>query len=184
MRAKGAQDAASKASAAAEREKAGWTAELGDKNTAELKAHMAELKAHVAEAEAAAVAGRAGGMTFERQIMTKADSKNTRKEDLGKQTIEGIEAVGTRYTTTIAAGEVGNEQPIYVIAEKWYSEELQTVVMMKNTDPRFGENNYRLTNINRGEPAHSLFEVPSDYTLKETVSPNMRYKIESEVRKP
>lgn len=164
--------------------KAGWTAEQGDKNTAEMKAHMAELKAHMAEAEAAAVAGRAGGMTFERQILTRADSKNTRKEDLGKQTIEGIEAVGTRYTTTIAAGEVGNEQPIFVVSEKWYSEELQTVVMMKNSDPRFGENSYRLTNINRSEPAHSLFEVPSDYTLKETVSPNMRYKIESEIKKP
>jgi hypothetical protein len=127
--------------------------------------------------------GGPGGMTFERQLLTKSDSKNTKKEDLGKQTIEGVEAVGTRFTTTIAAGEVGNEQPISVVFEKWYSEELQTVVMTRSTDPRFGENTYRLTNINRGEPAHSLFEVPADYTLKETV-PDIRYKIDSEVRRP
>jgi len=58
------------------------------------------------------------------------------------------------------------------------------VVMSKHSDPRTGELTYRLTNINRSEPAHSLFEIPSDYTLKETVSPDMRYKIQSEVRRP
>jgi hypothetical protein len=172
MRARGAQDAASKAAAGAEREKA----------LVELKSHMAEGHAGVVIAGGGGPGGP-GGMTFERQLLTKSDSKNTKKEDLGKQTIEGVEAVGTRFTTTIAAGEVGNEQPISVVFEKWYSEELQTVVMTRSTDPRFGENTYRLTNINRGEPAHSLFEVPADYTLKETV-PDIRYKIDSEVRRP
>jgi hypothetical protein len=41
------------------------------------------------------------------------------------------------------------------------------VVMTKHSDPRFGESSYRLTNINRSEPAKSLFEVPADYTIKE-----------------
>ena len=31
---------------------------------------------------------------------------------------------------------------------------------------------------------HSLFELPADYTVKETMGPNMRYKIESEARRP
>jgi hypothetical protein len=44
---------------------------------------------------------------------------------------------------------------------------LQVVVMTRHSDPRSGENIYRLTNINRTEPARSLFEVPGDYTIEE-----------------
>jgi TonB family protein len=87
-------------------------------------------------------------------------------ESLGKQTIEGVEAEGTRTTVTFPAGMMGNERPINIVSERWYSPELQTVVMTKHSDPRFGETSYRLTNINRSEPARTLFEVPSDYTLK------------------
>jgi hypothetical protein len=90
-----------------------------------------------------------------------------KKESLGKQTIEGVEAEGTRNTVTIPAGEIGNDRPIEIVSERWYSPELQVVVMTKHSDPRFGETNYRLTNINRSEPAKSLFEVPADYTIKE-----------------
>lgn len=88
-------------------------------------------------------------------------------ESLGKQTIEGVVADGTRTTVTIPAGEIGNEQPIQIVWEKWYSPELQTVVMSKHSDPFVGETVYRLTNILRGEPARTLFEVPADYTIKE-----------------
>jgi hypothetical protein len=118
-------------------------------------------------------------------VMMKGDPKNTRKEELGKQTIEGVEAEGTRYTTTIPAGEIGNELPIEMVFESWYSPELQTVIMSKHSDPRFGENTYRLTNINRSEPPHSLFEVPADYTIQEAGPPaDMRYKIERDIRRP
>jgi TonB family protein len=88
------------------------------------------------------------------------------KESLGKQNVEGVEAEGTRSTVTIPAGEIGNERPIDIINESWYSSELQTLVMTRHSDPRFGESSYRLTNIDRSEPARSLFEVPADYTLK------------------
>ncbi len=97
--------------------------------------------------------------------------KNVKKEELGKQTIEGVEAEGTRSTVTIPAGEIGNERPIEIISERWYSPELQTVVMTKHSDPRFGETTYRLTNISRSEPAKTLFEVPADYTIKENPVP-------------
>ncbi|HEX8476511.1 MAG TPA: hypothetical protein VF666_21115 [Pyrinomonadaceae bacterium] len=103
-----------------------------------------------------------GAATFE-----KIPFRKPQKESLGKRTIEGVEAEGTRITHTIAAGEIGNEQPINIVAESWYSPELQTVVLSKNSDPRVGENVYRLTNINRSEPARTLFEVPSDYTVRE-----------------
>jgi TonB family protein len=87
-------------------------------------------------------------------------------ESLGKQNVEGVEAEGTRSKITIPAGEIGNERPIEIVHEMWYSPELQTLVMTRHSDPRFGESTYRLTNIDRSEPARSLFEVPADYTLK------------------
>ena len=92
-------------------------------------------------------------------------------ESLGKQTIEGVVAEGTRMTMTIPAGKIGNEQPIQIVSERWYSPELQTVVLSKHNDPLVGETVYRLTNIVRSEPARTLFEVPSDYTLKEEPGP-------------
>ena len=90
------------------------------------------------------------------------------KEDLGSQVVEGIAATGTRTTLTIAAGAIGNEQPIQVVSEQWFSPELQVFVMTKHNDPRTGETTYRLTNISRAEPARSLFELPADYTLRES----------------
>jgi len=109
-----------------------------------------------------------------------AAGKNFVKESLGKQSIEGVDAEGTRTTITIPAGTIGNERPIEIVDERWYSPSLQTVVMTRHSDPRSGEVVYRLTNIDRNEPAHSLFEVPADYQLKEgpAAPPAMR------VRKP
>jgi hypothetical protein len=109
----------------------------------------------------------AGGPPLQEFNIAVGPQKGT-TESLGKQTVEGVLAEGTRTTVTIPAGEVGNEQPIQIVWEKWYSPELQTIVMSKHSDPFVGENIYRLTNITRGEPARSLFEVPADYTIKET----------------
>ncbi|HEY6119323.1 MAG TPA: hypothetical protein VIV66_05150 [Pyrinomonadaceae bacterium] len=96
-------------------------------------------------------------------------------EQLGTQIVEGVAAEGTRTTITIPAGEIGNERAIEIVSERWFSPELKTVVMTRHSDPRFGETVYRLTNISRDEPVHSLFEVPGDYTMKEDPAP-MRMK--------
>jgi len=91
--------------------------------------------------------------------------QNVKTESLGSKTLEGVVAEGTRTTITIPAGQVGNEQPLQTVAESWYSPELQTVVLSKRNDPRSGETVTRYTNISRTEPAHSLFELPSDYKI-------------------
>ena len=110
-----------------------------------------------------------GGMVFQ---WTGAREDNARNESLGKQSIEGVEAEGTRRTVEIPAGEIGNERPIEIVFERWYSPELQVVVMTKHSDPRFGETTYRLTNVNRSEPAHELFEVPADYKVQGPPGPS------------
>jgi hypothetical protein len=90
-----------------------------------------------------------------------------RVESLGVQTFEGVQAEVTRFTVTIPAGMEGNDQPFAIVTERWYSPELQIVVMGKRSDPRMGDMVYRLANINRGEPARELFEAPSDFTVTE-----------------
>jgi hypothetical protein len=92
--------------------------------------------------------------------------ENTRTESLGRQTIEGVPADGTRTTITIPAGQMGNEQAIQIVNERWYSPELQLTVLSKRSDPRSGEIVTRLANISRAEPARTLFEVPADYKIK------------------
>jgi hypothetical protein len=89
-----------------------------------------------------------------------------KQEDLGTQTINGVTATGTRYTRTIPAGQIGNEKPIVVVSEHWYSNDLQIVVKSSRIDPRFGTTTYTVSNIQRTEPAASLFTVPADYTVQ------------------
>jgi hypothetical protein len=99
------------------------------------------------------------------RTLVKTSAQPPAAETLGMQIIEGVEAEGTRTTFTIPAGEIGNEQPITVVHERWYSPELKVLVMSRQSDPRFGETTYRLTNITRVEPSPDLFQVPADFTL-------------------
>jgi hypothetical protein len=92
----------------------------------------------------------------------------TNEEDLGRQTVEGVSAAGSRTSWTIPAGAIGNMQPIKIVSEQWFAPDLQLLVLTKHSDPRTGENVYRLQNIVRAEPDRSLFSVPPDYTLKES----------------
>jgi hypothetical protein len=88
-------------------------------------------------------------------------------ESLGSRMVEGVNAEGTRSTITIPAGSQGNDASFDIVSEKWYSPDLQIVVMSSHSDPRMGESVYKLTNITRAESAHSLFEVPADFTVNE-----------------
>ena len=98
------------------------------------------------------------------------DKRNpsAKTEQLGKQNMNGVEAEGTRTTVTIPPGEIGNERAIEIVSERWFSPELQVIVMMRHNDPRFGENSYQLIDINRAEPARELFEVPPGYKVEES----------------
>lgn len=93
------------------------------------------------------------------------DQANVTTTSLGTQSINGISATGTRTTRTIPAGAIGNQKPIVVTNERWYSPDLQIVVMTKTSDPRMGEFTRQVTNIQRQEPDASLFQVPAGYTI-------------------
>ena len=90
---------------------------------------------------------------------------NIVRTDLGMQTVNGVQAEGTRVTRTIPAGEIGNAQPIQIVTETWRSPDLQMPVMTRRTDPLHGNVVTQLVNITRAEPDPALFQVPSDYTV-------------------
>ena len=94
-----------------------------------------------------------------------AADKDVVTTSLGTQTIGGVTAEGTRYTRTIPAGQIGNAKPIVIVTERWYSADLQMVVMTKRSDPRSGDTVFQMTGIARTEPAANLFQVPADYTV-------------------
>ena len=104
-----------------------------------------------------------------KQVLERAASGGgtTTREDLGQQMIEGIAATGSRSTTVIPAGAIGNLQEIKIISEQWFSPDLEVLVMTRHSDPRVGETVYRLTNIVRAQPDPALFTVPGDYTIRE-----------------
>ncbi|MBS1854870.1 MAG: hypothetical protein JST11_05860 [Acidobacteria bacterium] len=102
------------------------------------------------------------------------NAANLKTESLGTQNIDGVMAEGRRTTMTIPAGQMGNELPLQIVTETWYSSELQTVVYEKRTDPRYGETVMRYTNVSRAEPSPTLFAAPSDFKVTEAARPRPR----------
>ncbi len=92
----------------------------------------------------------------------------TKTEVLGNRYIEGVNATGTRTTRIIDAGSMGNDKPIVSVTETWFSSELKMTVLTVTDDGQSGHSTTKLINIVRTEPLAQLFQVPSDYTVKDT----------------
>ena len=91
---------------------------------------------------------------------------NAAVDSLAAQMVNGALAQGTRTTETIPAGKIGNDRPISVVNERWYSNDLQMLVKSTSSDPRFGDTTYQLTGIVQASPDASLFQLPADYTIR------------------
>src|SRR5438128_81533 len=116
--------------------------------------------------EAGTVAVGEGGAFFENHIELLGFGGGLH----GGKVVKGapFSAVATSETTqTSPGGEIGNEKPITIVSERWYSADMQMDVKSTHSDPRFGNTSYTLTNIQRTEPAATLFAVPSDYTVEQ-----------------
>lgn len=76
-----------------------------------------------------------------------------------KKMTEAAAAAG-RYTVTARAAVGGGAggSGLYVVNGV---PELQVLVLTRHSDPRTGETTYRLSNIDRSEPAKSLFDPPA-----------------------
>jgi hypothetical protein len=89
-------------------------------------------------------------------------------EDLGTVNVNGVPARGTRFTTTVPAGAIGNDRDFRSVEERWFSSELNLLIKSVTTDPRFGTTTYELTNISRQPPDPGLFQVPPGYSVGST----------------
>ena len=105
------------------------------------------------------------GIMMQKTILVNNDQGQVNTEDLGAQTMEGVQVTGVRTTRTIPAGEIGNDRAISIVTEVWTSPDLKTIVYSKRTDPRMGEQTFKLTNVVRSEPDASLFTVPGDFKI-------------------
>ena len=95
------------------------------------------------------------------------------REDLGKRLINGVETIGTLETRVIESGAIGNDSPIVVKLETWYSPQLSVNLVTKRQDPRSGNQSFEVSDLTLGEPADAQFRVPNGYRvidLKQTPS--------------
>ena len=103
--------------------------------------------------------GRMGDM----QAPQPGQPADARTESLGTKTLEGVKVEGTRVTFQIPAGQIGNDKPMNVVTERWFSPDLQVLIMSRHVDPIAGEHVFKLVNIRFGEPAAELFAVPAGF---------------------
>jgi hypothetical protein len=88
------------------------------------------------------------------------------REDLGKQTFQGIEARGHRTTTSYPAGAIGNSAPLASTYEVWFSSTpgLSGInVHQVNDDPQAGRTTRELVKFTQGEPDLTMFQPPDGY---------------------
>lgn len=86
------------------------------------------------------------------------------RDSLGQETIDNLNAVGTRETVTIAQGVIGNDRPLNLVRDFWYSQELKTNLKIIRTDPRDGVVTVTLNVQSRSEPDPSIFAVPAGFS--------------------
>jgi hypothetical protein len=115
--------------------------------------------------------GAAGFFVQGRAVSSQLAGIHTTTESLGTKTLEGIQVTGTRTTSTIPAGTIGNEEDLTTTREEWYSPDLKLVVQSTQNDPRFGQTTYTLNDIQQGPPDEALFQVPTDYKIEEIPVP-------------
>jgi hypothetical protein len=93
------------------------------------------------------------------------NNQNSIEEDLGTATVNGVPASGTRITTVVPVGAIGNDKEFRSVTERWFSPDLNLLIKSVSTDPRFGTTTYEVTNISRQAPDPSLFQPPADYNI-------------------
>ncbi|WP_263419504.1 hypothetical protein [Terriglobus albidus] len=145
---------------------------LGDFGGPVLTASVAGGSPNVAFVAGEPAGGAVGFATQTRVLAAPGTpAKEPEAEQLGERQIEGFKAVGKRTRVVIPANSIGNDSPIEITHETWYSPELKLILESTQNDPRFGETKYALVKISAKEPSEKLFQVPAGYTVEEVPEP-------------
>ena len=100
------------------------------------------------------------------------DGRKETLETLEARSIDGVTAAGTRETMIYPAGARGNDRPLTIVHEVWYSPDFGTL-LAKIADPTAGESTTKLQNIKPITPDPALFQPPSAYPVTEISGPFM-----------
>lgn len=103
---------------------------------------------------------------------TTSDSTIATHEDLGVQYIQGVYTTGTRDTTTVKAGVMGNDRPLVTVREFWNAPSLGINLISRFTSPLSGTQVFTLTDVNLDAPDPSLFEVPAGFPIEDRRQPS------------
>ncbi len=87
------------------------------------------------------------------------------RENLGVDTIEGLDVQRTRETYTIFKDKIGNTKTILRVVDYWYSAALGINVKVVRHDPRDGDQTLWLTNISTTAADPSNFKAPAGYRI-------------------
>lgn len=133
--------------------------EISDPQTHEIyfchpNEHSCELRSYFGPASPAPLIP-AGPLDGGKAFLTRAP--------LGNDSVGGLETVGTRETTTLNAGTIGNDRSISIVKEFWYSPQLGINLIEKRQDPRVGNQTFTVSDISLGEPDSRLFEMPTGF---------------------
>lgn len=104
------------------------------------------------------------------QTVTQLPAKVTnnpfiKDEDLGTQTLQNLTIHGLRRSTTIPANHSDTGKEIVITDEYWYSDDLHIIMLIKHSDPRSGDQQVTVTQVNRTEPDATLFQIPPEYKV-------------------
>ena len=92
-------------------------------------------------------------------------------EDLGKDSIEGVEVTGVRETVTYNEGAIGNDRPASVRREFWYAPSLGINLRSEVSEPAFGKQTFTVTDVNLSEPDPKLYELPEGFMVVDRRKP-------------
>ncbi len=114
---------------------------------------------------AIASGGAGAGLTMTSVQLSETSHVEQTHEDLGMATIQGLEATGTRSTSVIPAGKMGNDSPITTTQESWRAPGFPFALREIYDDPRTGKRTREVVSLTIGEPDLSLFQPPEGYEV-------------------
>jgi len=95
--------------------------------------------------------------------------------DLGHQIIEGVDARGIRITIQPLGVASSGVSPGETVQEKWCSDELSAVVLKPTENVKSGsKSSDAMEKLQRQEPDPSLFQIPADYTVADSLIDRQR----------
>ena len=92
-------------------------------------------------------------------------TRSLTREDLGQDSINGMSVIGTRETTTINAGVIGNDKALVSTREFWYAASIRTNLQVTRIDPREGKQIIALIDLSLAEPDERMFDIPKGYSV-------------------